>query len=593
MVQYFYKYFYEKKMRNIKVASLFILAVSVSLLVGCGSGSGSGSGGRSGGNNYSSSSNGYYDSTKANVNNLASTDNRFSAYNGQNSIEIKNIPVDPSGEVLYACLITNPNSTPITDLTLVPPLVTGNVRANIDPEQENNETVLGEFPFRENLSLKARLKEDLYNEYLKNEANNKKFATRASVNHQDEAEGQTDIIIPVLKNHNGGYRNCTLAKVSNHGKFFLDQNGDKAFAAPNISDESLNEFALEFDNYIYPILKEYFGNETDNFWRDVDGDGKLSIVFSPVVNNYGDAVVGIFENSNLNDRQYARDTICVAVCENDYNKWFMDARETICHEMQHIVNFSAKTRGSETLWIDEGLAVCSEILYRQKRHKEGLPTYSLYYGGIVDQDFAGNDARFYYSAYYLPEISLTSFEANSNDTNTTLAHYGQKGLFFFYLYEQYGKKALRQLCQGERGTDKFSILDRTLEELFIDFNIAILNEKLRNVVLSDFEVNPYSLASSKHCFIENMNLNYIYTGSSFIETPASYIEQRFNRLDVTQPLDMLKNSKGHFTIPAYGGIVRFFFKQPKNFSNILHTSQYTLTFNSSKPIVVNMVRSSK
>ena len=152
-------------------------------------------------------------------------------------------------------------------------------------------------------------------------------------------------------------------------------------------------------------------------------------------NNYGDVVVGIFENSALNDYQHARDMICVAVCEKNYNKWFMDARETICHEMQHIVNFSAKSRGSEDLWIDEGLSVCSEILYRQNRHKDGLMTYSLYYGG-ERLDFAGNDARFYYAEYLKPELSLLSF--SSSDTDIALAHYGQKGLFFYYLYEQYG-----------------------------------------------------------------------------------------------------------------------------------------------------------
>ncbi len=587
-------------MKNISKANTFFLVASLFLLLGCGGGGG---GGRNSNNNENINSL-FYDSSKASIHNLKNTDKIFSAFNGKNSIEIKNIPVDSSGNVLYACLITNPNSEPITSLTFTPPLATKNVRVGlkIDEKEEENRTPLLTiressiedaslnkiFPFRENLAQKAKLKEDLYNDYLKNEADNKSLALRTNINHQDEKEGQSDIIIPVLKSHNGGLRNCTLAKISNYGKFFIDQDEHGSIAAPNISKQSMNQFASEFDKYIYPIIKDYFGNGTDSFWHDVDNDGKLSIVFSPVVNNYGSNVVGIFENATLNDRQYPRDIICVAVNEDDYSKWVTDARETIVHEMQHIVNFSAKSGRREDLWIDEGLSVCSEILYRQKRRKDGLQSYSLYYNG-EHLDFAGNDARFYYAEYIMPQLNLTSF--SSDDSNSTLAHYGQKGLFFYYLYEQYGKDYLRQLTQGVRGTEKFNVFERSLEELIIDFNFALLNEKIRNVVLNDFAVNPYSLASSKHSFVENMNLNFINSGSGFIETPVSFIEQRFNNLNIERTVDLLKDSNfGRITIPGNGGTIRFFLKQPKNFSNILHTSSYTMTFSSSNPIVINMIR---
>ncbi|MBP0988938.1 MAG: hypothetical protein J6S92_11750, partial [Oscillospiraceae bacterium] len=57
-------------------------------------------------------------------------------------------------------------------------------------------------------------------------------------------------------------------------------------------------------------------------------------------------------------------------------------------------------------------------------------------------------ARFYYGAYYMPELSLTEFASSSDDDSINLAHYGQKGLFFYYLYEQYGKETIRRLCQA-------------------------------------------------------------------------------------------------------------------------------------------------
>ena len=175
-------------------------------------------------------------------------------------------------------------------------------------------------------------------------------------------------------------------------------------------------YIIDCEKSLTMILKENFGNGSDIFWRDVDNDGKLSIVFSPVVNNYGKSVVGIFDTASINSSN-PRDMISIAVKSGNnksYEKWFMDARETIPHEMQHIVNFSAKSGRSEITWIDEGLAVCAEILYRKKRSEAGLTTYSLYYGSECT-DFPGNDARFYYASYYMPENSLTDFSSNEEE----------------------------------------------------------------------------------------------------------------------------------------------------------------------------------
>ena len=584
-------------MKNKNVINSLILAVSISLLTGCGSRSG-GSGSYSGYNEYDNYSTTYYDSSKADVKNLAQPNKVFSAYNGKNNIEIKNIPIDSSKEVLYACLITNPSSEPIKDITFIPPLA-GNVRTSEEipsqsvREENNISPTLPVIPFRENLADKARLKEELYNKYLENEANNKRVPIRANTGHQAEVEGQKNINITVLSKT----RNCTLAKVSTYGKFFIDQDGDGSVFAPDISDSSLNQLAEEFDNYIYPTLKENFGNGSDIFWRDVDNDGKLSIVFSPVINNYKKSVVGIFDTASINSSN-PRDMISVAVKSNksseSYEKWFMDARETIAHEMQHIVNFSAKSGRSETLWIDEGLSVCAEILYRKKRSEAGLNSYCLYYDSEYP-DFPGNDARFYYAAYYMPELSVTSF--SSDDDSIALAHYGQKGLFFYYLYEQYGKEIFKQLCQApERGTEKFEVLDRSLGELAIDFNFAVLNEKIRDIALTNYAVNPYDIADRKYKFITNMSLKFDRSqNGSFFLVDKYYIEQRFNDLLKEKKYNILADSRGYVNpIPANGGTVRLFLKQHQGFNSRLSGSNsYSLSFSSSSPIVINMMRVSQ
>ena len=595
---------YNKSINYRKFVYILSFVTCCLMLLGCGGGGGGGSWyyNENEERNYTSSD--YYDSTKSDVKNLSRPNQVFSAYNGRNNIEIRNIAVEPSKNVLYACLITNPNNTPITDLKLIPPLA-GNVIANERLSVESTDSsrtssneinaacqnALPIIPFRENLAAKAQLQKELYNKYLENEANNSKVSFRASVSHLDEVEGQRDISIKVL----GKIRHCTLAKISNYAKFFLDQDGDSSVSAPNISNSSLNQLAEEFDNYIYPILKDNYGNGADIFWRDVDNDGKLSIVFSPVINNYRSSVVGIFETANLNDSQYARDMVSIAVKTSDtsFEKWFMDARETMPHEMQHIVNFSAKPGRSEILWIDEGLSVCAEILYRKKRSEAGLTSYSLYYSSECP-DFPGNDARFYYSAYYSPELCMTSFADNS-DTSITLAHYGQKGLFFYYLYEQYGKETIRQLCQGERGTEKFKVLNRSLGELIIDFNIAVLNEKLRGLEFTNYPINPYDTADSKHKFITDMKLKYIQTSNGFVSVNKSYFEKRFADLNYEGKFDLIADSRGKNTpIPANGGTMRIYMEQPKGFnSRLAGSNTYSLTFSSSNPVVINMIRISQ
>ena len=55
------------------------------------------------------------------------------------------------------------------------------------------------------------------------------------------------------------------------------------------------------------------------------------------------------------------------------------------------------------------------------------------------------------------------------------------------------------------------MLDRSLGELSIDFNIAVLNEKLRGLALTNYPVNPYDVADKKHKFITDLKLKFEYS----------------------------------------------------------------------------------
>ena len=586
----------KKANRSIFQKLCLISAVSSALLLtGCMGGGGSSSHYDDDGPTYSYNAN-FYDSTQSSVSNLATKGHRYSAYNGAPAISINNVPVDENNNVLYACMITNPNPSSINKLTLEPPLAY-NTRASITEDESTvsgDNTVFETVDFRENPSAKLQLQQELLQIYNAQEASSARCSVRAA-SHADEIEGQKGIEINVLNQK----RKCTLAKVTERAKIFVDENGDGAVSAGNISEARLNEFATEFDNYIYPVMKENFGDDagSDIFWNDVDGDGRLSIVFSPVVNNYQTSVTGIFDSASINSRN-PRDMISLSVKNDntDYDKWFMDARETIAHEMQHIINFCAKGNRSESeLWIDEGLSVCAEILYRIRRSNLQLSTYSLYYSG-THVDFPGNDARFYCYAYIMPEIAIQSFGKTVTNTDTELlAHYGQKGLFFYYLYEQYGKDVIRKLSRGMSGRGKFSALitDRSLEQLVIDFNIATLYEKLRNVSLSKFPKNPWETAGSKHRFFTNMALKFkqVSQGKYYEVT-----EKDFSFLDITskKKITVIDNSGSSTSvIPGNGGTVRLILLQPKGAqqSNLLGKNSYSFTLSSDrKPFVVNMIR---
>ncbi len=539
----------------------------------------------------------YYDSSQSYVGNLTNSGKRFSNYNGASSIRINDIPVDTSKDVLYACLITNPNSSPIKELTLQPPLAY-NIRASKSDESDeisDNPLLANVVEFRENPSAKLQLQQELMQIYNSQEASNARCSVRAAVSHKDEYEGQKGIEISVLSKK----RTCTLVKVSKYAKIFVDTNGDGDVAAGNIPANKLNEFADEFDNYIYPVMRDNFGNEdgSEIFWNDVDNDGHLSIVFSPIVNNYQSNVTGIFDSASINSRN-PRDMVSLSVMNDKnskggFDKWFMDARETIAHEMQHIINFSAKGNRSEyELWIDEGLSVCAEILYRIRRSNLQLSTYSLYYDG-VHADFPGNDARFYCYAYLLPEVAVESFGKTVTNTDTELlAHYGQKGLFFYYLYEQYGKDIIRKLSRGSSGRGKFSYLitDRSLEQLVIDFNIAILYEKLRNVSLSKFQPNPYITANKNHRFVTDMALKFKQ------DKYGKYYEITENDINFLNLATMRDKttiiSPKNYPVGGNGGTVRILLLQPKEMKSALsggNSYSFTLT-SDGKPFVVNMIR---
>ncbi|HAE40297.1 MAG TPA: hypothetical protein DCG57_16930, partial [Candidatus Riflebacteria bacterium] len=294
-----------------------------------------------------------------------------------------------------------------------------------------------------------------------------------------------NIIVAYMFGQTYSSRRCKLVRMTDHCKIFVDQDAYDGLSAAEgayaVTEDDLNHIAGEFDTFIYPLMNQNYGRV-----YDIDGDGRLSIVFSPVYPKIGFA--GLFNTLHMNPTNPAnsnqRDMLgiwsphALSSSTSTGEKWRMDARETIVHEMQHAINFSAKVFPNdvfrfpddinfnanedsylEAMWLDESLSVGAEARYRLVRGQS-----SVY------------EARFDSWAKSSPHTyGLTSWAG-------VLGHYGQKGLFNYYLFEQHGSEKIKAVVQNtSTGIDNLeAIYGRSIRELAKNFSLAVINESLRH-----------------------------------------------------------------------------------------------------------------
>ncbi len=424
-----------------------------------------------------------------------------------------------------------------------------------------------------NLEAKEELKKNLRNNLL-NHISNNTSKLRSSIRADHNGENiNDDIIIKIVANRMGiKYNDYTfnLRRISAHAKFFVDK------ANTSITEDDLTHFESEYENYIYPLLIEQYGE-----FLDIDGDGKLSIVFSDQYKSLGFA--GLFNTADLIPEESGgngnnRDMIGVwtpghtSSYTGEY--WRISTRETISHEMHHAINFSAKLirRGYTTSeliaqnisslgsadnlmeeeWIDEGISVCTEARYRQLRGNDSLTTINNYDGSTEELDSVYNDNRF---GYWLQNsnISLTTWQSALN-------HYGQKGLFFWYLFEQKGPSFIQSITQSLDGgyNNLNSMIDVT--EHNIKFEQAIINEILHSRGIADkTTITNSELRFNSNVFPQNLSS----LGSNYHLTKDIVLGNGSNSISVAP------NSAAYFTI-----------SQPEGFSGntsfrIAHSSDNT------------------
>ena len=519
--------------RYTQVFAVLIAIFSVIMTVGCGGGGGGG--------NPAAPGTDYSPTSVLAPNTLTTLATPASVYDYNSSstnVSVK-LPVESGTAVNYAMVVVNTSAT-TQSISLRPEsyVLSGSLLAQANAEalrasqrstmaQGNalDEARMRQLPFEEKMrsDFVASLRNAGGADGLRQSR-----SLRVS-DHSSEVVGDVvklNIIVSYMFSQTYQERSCKLVRLTDHCKIFVDQNPYNELSAVEgqyaITEADLDHFVSEFENYIYPLMNGQYGKV-----YDIDGDDRLSIVFSPVYPKIGFA--GLFNTLHMNptnpDYSNQRDMIgiwtphALSSSTSTGEKWRMDSRETIAHEMQHAINFSAKVFPGdefkysedsnfnanensylEAMWLDGSLSVGSEARYRLARGQS-----SIY------------EARFDSWAKSSPHTyGLTSWAG-------VLGHYGQKGLFNYYLFEKYGADKIKAMNQStSTGISNIeAVYGKTVAELAKGFSLAVINESLRHDGLTSVGAiaDSYKFTQSVDLDLAEQVVNLGYTPTS-LSVPA-------------------------------------------------------------------------
>ncbi len=253
-----------------------------------------------------------------------------------------------------------------------------------------------------------------------------------------------------------------------HALLYVDQRTPPQY----LTDQDAEDLGLDFDNQIHPINRAYFGEESD-----INGEGKVAILLTPVVNEMTPAgtawqegfISGFFMPGDLlPDLVDPRVTngmeiFYTVVPDPDtlFGNYFPKAetieyiRSTIAHEFQHMIMFNYRVliygRGRvadymEDLWLEEGLSHIAEDLNGFDQGNIGRANIFLEDPGNVTLVYGGD----------------------------ALDERGASFLFLRYLGDRFGDGIFRELVQsrsaGTANVEEAS--EERFKELFADWSSA-------------------------------------------------------------------------------------------------------------------------
>ena len=500
-------------MKKNRIFNILLLVVSITLLVGCGGGGGSGD--NSGG--------GYNPVTPDN--DLPTEFNTLPAFNKEPNViytqtcNSSNVAIDlPVGSTYF---VTIRNTAPNTQNISLVSSVTANIRASVtdEPQQIILANFTDSFIQQDRAEIEMQYRMNFINRLKQRNNSNVLRSARAGisgVDHSYEKVGSCyDIYTCDLNGNTYCLNNCKLVAETAHAKFFVDQNtrgGYKPYKDMMESFVTDGDFALTkvFDGdtvNIYNIMSEKFGT-----FHDIDNDGKVSVIITPYLSVLSSSLLGLFmHDTMLESFPDPRDHILLAPPINgvNSNKHKHEAVTNLCHEYQHLINFSQRfyrngkysfndddsEKYNYELFFDEGSSVCAEALFRRARggdnseHRTYPSLYDYKTGSMNNVEYTGNDERFnniFLSTDGCFKNVFPFYDPNTDGINNTrYKKYGLNGLFFLFLHDRFGSEKFKKLIELPfTGNDLKTVIPQTLgsseslDELQRDWHLAMQHQYL-------------------------------------------------------------------------------------------------------------------
>ncbi len=240
---------------------------------------------------------------------------------------------------------------------------------------------------------------------------------------------------------------ATLAYVTPHVYFWHE-------TGRTYDSQDIRVLVDEFENHIYPTVREFFGSE----WSPgIDNDPRIYILY---VGGIGDSIAGYFSSA---DEMHP----LAHEYSNAHEMFFLNADNlrlsefstysVLAHEFQHMVHWNQDR--NETTWMNEGFSELAALL-------------TGYYDGGFDRRYTRDT-----------NIQLNTWPEDGPRT----PHYGGAYLFLAYFLDRFGAQATQQLVghpqNGLHSIDlvlaEFALPDPVLgrlpdgDDLFQDFSLAL------------------------------------------------------------------------------------------------------------------------
>ena len=269
-------------------------------------------------------------------------------------------------------------------------------------------------------------------------------------------------------------------------------------APPEVPDSSLRSLARLFDEELYLLDEDAFGETSD-----VDGNGRVHVVLTPIVNtltpvgrcSLSGFVSGFFSAHDLypgtahaNGGEvfygFVSDSLGRFGCAHPPAEFSRAIRTAFVHELQHVINYQQhvfrRAGREEEVWLNEGLSHMAEELASKLYERRYPPPAGR---GTPEQIFPDSSQNFItfnlINAYLFLRQPFVNSLTHFNEGGT-LEERGAAWLFLRWLADQYGEDILRRLVQTPL-SGKANVADRTGEpfaRLEGDFALATYVDSL-------------------------------------------------------------------------------------------------------------------